>query len=628
MLRLDALKVLATETRQTLQVEYCPDPAFQRAFLLPRKMSLLVEVFSLNDLPVFYRAEPLFSVDGYLHLKAGEPIVVPCPGLSFYEPSSLPKPTGLGPVSKSGLQTAVATAINGLVAAAARKAEKAHFKVDDPGCPRLCLFLLKLGRIKEAFACIRDSYSESFTLKPVLPYLIYEAYCSLFLPTETDATPERLLRLAQSLGPETDSETEDRILTCLLIGVKLTRPKKSPELLGLYSRIQVSPEKKALFFFLFAQNLGQEAAHTKYALIGLAETAFSCPRCVHSRQADVQKALRTIVTQSSTLNLAVPICEQPLTEYLHGQSPLPTHSILIESEIKDFTTTSPLPISHTQTIYSEGRIFLHSSPSIIITSLLIESPFQPTLFLKASSSTTSTTNSTLLAPVPGPSHLPSPTHTLTTFFLPYSTLITAIHLQHKGQKFKETVSIPIEIVPPIIPKKLYAHRYSIIPTIISPTSNEESTILSQIISHITPSPPSPPNSTHLNRTQPNSTQLNSTPPNSTPPNPTFPESYSKLSPMSLPVRIPYRSLHTSQLLYKELRLHWLPLPLLTLTEQPDTLQITAHNYDLLITYNLPTNTKPIQEHLIARHSFILKRPPSGRINWSLLTRNKSGFILL
>lgn len=554
MLRIDALKVLSSETRCTLLLPYKPPQEMRNAFMLPKEVTVTVEIFPIGELSVFARSEPLFYADGYLTAENGAPSITPCPSNSFCTPSLVPPKTADTDIFNAGVKTAAKNALDGLVKTAKRKSEEAVFNTKKTECMRLSIFLAKIGRVSAAFGVLHEGLTRSLSGQDALLYLIYDAYYSLMIEKEKKNALDKAVGLSSALDGSLPSLTEDRVIACILTAVKRCK-EKTPNALSFYTRVKVSSSKKTMFFYLLSQEMGALHGGARSALLKLAEKASMCNSCTYKQVSSTNKMLRSMRAVSSSVQLSTIPSNTLINKYRYKDSVIEEITISISTDLND----QPIKIEDKRrdkgedkrrdkgdiSVMVHDKLFISSTHAAKVCSILIESllPMHSfTLHGKQNQMEKKRTALILCSFFSEKGYI---------FSIPRSAKVKEIKLDYKTQILTYPCSISVEVVPERVNKRIYAHRYMVLPTILMKNRPVHETVSKFITKYAG----APCTLSSLNRSLP------------------FPMS----------ARIPF--MHGQTLLHETVNLYWVMLPIAEIeknNDYEDQASIRAIDHEILL----------------------------------------------
>ncbi|KAI5181021.1 hypothetical protein NEOKW01_1262 [Nematocida sp. AWRm80] len=606
MILLNALKVLG-EAKERLVVEYRPTPEIRKAFLLPAVIDLIVEVFPPGSIDTFSKADPAWYIDGHLVTKNNTPIILPCTSGEYCEcnliqentssnTSDCPKPpqvdipaqTNNPPANRSSsVFNAVIDGIDILVKNAIRKAAISHFETEECKCLRVCTVLIKLNRVKEALECIRDEMGERAYLGMVLPYMIYDALCTLTVNKASSIGLDKILYISTMLDGTLSSKEEDKVINSLLYGLYLSSLKRSPSVLNLYAKVCVSDSKKALFFYTLSQRIGSNYHAGRSTLMSLSSDSFKCSSCPEHKAIQVRNEL-----SSNTLSGTLSTESIPMTkEYSSKHESTLLSEIRISSKIGEYkeegTENVYVPICASSeytassfiTIYTEDSLQFHlDTPGAEIVSILITREEYPQATCIESQLKFVPNSVSILNPIKKTNE--------TRFYFAGTCKIIEIFIKHKERTISQTVDIQVIVLNVPIPKALYSHKALILPTVIAPNKTENDCIIERISKYIS--------------------------------SPCRVVSY---DPLIIRVSFEYNTIQ----LYKEITLDWITLHSIQIEEKPEEYIVQPLQKDIIIKYSrvvklIPVNTKyTISKNTIPRRT--------KRILWMFSDRSKSGTLI-
>ncbi|KAI5171733.1 hypothetical protein NEFER03_1038 [Nematocida sp. LUAm3] len=566
MIRANTLKLLSSETRCTFNIGYLPSPDIQKAFLLPEKVPVFVEIFCMSDLIPFCKNEPLFYIDGYLSIEGGVPLITPCPGIFFCEDAYLPTHEGEKIPSTSQIKAEVEKKLSSVVETAIRKSSRAYFNVKDAACARLAVFLIKINRCREALGCIKEQDRQEFIFSSCIPNTIYSTYCYSIIPEKEPHAQDKLVSLSSVLAGKHCTIVEDRVLCCIIVCLGMFTGISSPEILTLYSTMNISHEKESVFFYLYARQLGPKYMGSRSALLSHARNNFKCKTCSSSSQKETKKAIHTATSLSSSM-------EPEITPVICG--------IKVLSDIKEFSSEKSFCIDNKICMYAEERIIFSSSE---ITSIVAECAPKSLLLLTNNEKKAETSNLLSFEAIKRDKNQ-------SVFFIPYSLTIKEIVMKKSEKTFREATEIQVKIVSSSSVKKLLTHRYYILPFILSSEIIEEKIILDRVSEYA-------------------GVQC------------AISEFSKRVSSSPICIRIPVNT--PSGAFYKEMNLYWNTLPFFHAVDSGSfyTVKVLAPE-DVIVSLSAGKKQVP------SGSSFVVeKTKPSQKILWFLKSRSKFGVIIV
>ncbi|KAI5189785.1 hypothetical protein NECID01_0691 [Nematocida sp. AWRm77] len=597
MVLLNALKVLSAETQHTFSLTYAPGERVQKEFLFPSRMTVMVEVFPMEKVSVFALAEPVYYVDAYLSVEKGSLALVPCPASSFYDASLAPQKKDGESVSASAVEECIGKNIEVLVGSALRKAGASVFGGKNAGALQTVVFLIKLNRLCAALQCIEEEMSFDFSLGQILPYLVYEMFCKVCLERESSFVMPRLVQLSSALNGKLSQVAEDRVINAILVGLKLSLARRPARMLDMCSQVRVSPEKKALFFFLISKYLGSEYSASKCGILSQAREAFACRSCSPLGVQGVKSSLQTAAEMETPLRMDRPLCDHALDEYIHTKGDMPDPQIVFIPGIGVCSGVQSssvfVPSSSSETLldgvsvgYTEGQIQLQANMHVSGITVEMEHAFSALMVSEDAVSVSKRKNVFL-----------SPLYYLNnryTFFLPESCRIKQVHLKHKNRAFSKDVHTQVHVLPDLVGKSLYAHQHMILPVLSFPDKDVHSAVSEK------------------------ASKLSGLPVSVVSSNPTTVRAVFKAPPS-----LNSSGTESAPLLYKDISLEWSAVKIANITRTEKAFEIVPLFKPLFLTLNGNTTLVPL--------SYVFSIPrdtPSAKLFWMLCDRSKSGTFLL
>ncbi|OAG31589.1 hypothetical protein NEDG_00064 [Nematocida displodere] len=584
----NALKVLSADVCHRFSLEYAPSESVRKSFLLPRVVTVFVEVFPIKELSPFSRDDPLYAIDGFLVVENGHPRIRPCTEESSFVDLPLSSATDSAPASVSSIRAALSQSLADLVQIAIRKAEVAFFPVPNPSCLRSSTVLIKLNRTKQALLSIEEEMGEIFGMASVIPYAIYEVLIRAATGQTSPSLSDRIVQLSYYLDGSLESVLENRIANSLVEGVAHTPRPVPARILSMHTHVVLSSEKEALFLFLLAEALGRGSSGTRCALLTLAREAFACPGC--SSRPGIKNTLQSMVALETGLDVKRSVCNHLIDEYIHTKSSLPEPELSIRSAVGEYagkerrgiyipSFASEHCLSGKTTVFTEGRVEI--SHSIPLSAIEVEYPESiSTTSLKEGVCVVGMRRRSLIAPI-------SAQKGKSVFFIGRTSTLVGLTLHDKDRCFTHKASVQIQVLKAPISKKIFSHRFYIAPVSTSRHTNETDALL-EIVRKKTGHP---------------ATLLSASP---------------------LVARVPFQ--HASHSLYLDIRLFWSTLPVIRVEE-------SEHQYEILPLFKpvaIQDPAHPQSSPVVVKKSFLLKKVPgaSRKLFWFFTDQSKGGVILL
>ncbi|KAI5161949.1 hypothetical protein NEAUS04_0787 [Nematocida ausubeli] len=605
MVVLNSLKILSSGIRHSLTVQYRPSDQVRKAFILPQILSVHVEIFPISEISVFSMAEPLYFIDGYLIAEDGKACIKPCTAQGFVLPNYSKILAANEELSMQSIVQCVNENIHILVQSAIKKSEVPTFNVKHPVCLQVVVFFIKINRLKEAKQCIQENMPTTYSLTAVLPYVIYEVLLTVLVSPTSIVAMDGIAYISTALDRMEDSGEEDRAINAVLVGLSLSKAKRTPSILSMYTQVRLSPHKSSTFFYMLSLYLGPGYA-TKYSLMGLSMESIQCGMCTPNKIESSKKTLQSIISLESDLVLERTPYDLVLDEYMHCKGAMPDPEITIETGVGEYTTQCKDTLSTTETkavykidesahprktetsesedkevrveeVYTEGEMTFEVHPSAVqITGILIHRPPSDTQVISSNLLSTAQKEMQIMPPL-------SSSGNKYKFFVNTTCTLKEIYLKYKGRTYSKAVSIAVEVLTIPMDKKIVAHRICIVPGYTAAESKEKKVIEAHI------------------------QKLIKTP-------------FSVLSFSPLRIRIPFT--YKEKMLYREMQLNWEYVEMLKITEKEELLEVQALQRDMRIRYK--NRTVSIDAH----QTEAIPKNAAKKIFWEFNDRSKSGEILL
>ncbi|KAI5188788.1 hypothetical protein NEMIN01_0156 [Nematocida minor] len=598
MVILNALKILSSETRNSITVMYRPKHSIQKSFILPPSISVNVEIFPISEIGVFAQAEPLNFIDGYMGCEFGRLRITPCTAEGFALPEWFDLVSSNVEIPLSKITACVEENVDLLVESAIRKSEKAKFKVNNPVSLNFVVFFVKINRLKDALRCIKENIPTSYSLSAILPYIIYEMLISVLLNREDPSVLGNIAYISTVLDKSMCSSDEDRVLNAILVGLQHSTARRTPSILNMYSRISIAPHKSATFYYLLSLYMGSGYT-TKYTLIGLSMDSPQCHMCSSSRSASVNSTLQSIISLESDLVLERTPCDLVLDEYIHSKGSMPDPEIIIRPGIGEYLTQENQGIEMTETrdlysasasvhkdaqestctVYTEGKITLQvASPGVEITGILLGRPLSDTVIVSSQPLCTAERGVQCIPPFFSQENKYS-------FFISTTSTLLEVYLKYKGRSYSKKVNISVEVLEVPLSKKIASHRLSIVPG-VSCTESSEKQETEHYLQKFINSP------------------------------------FSIVSRNPLQVRVPFS--YNGHMLYSEVAFDWDYMSIMRIKETEDSYEIHATCKDITVRY------AKTSQSIDAKTSKIIPKQEKAEktISWFFNDKSKSGKITL
>ncbi|KAI5142864.1 hypothetical protein NEPAR04_1684 [Nematocida parisii] len=604
MVILNSLKILSSGTRQSLTVQYKPSEEIRKSFILPPLLYVYVEIFPISEINVFSRAEPLYFIDGYLGAQNGKPYITACTSDKFISSQYQSYTTVDQDLQPEHITQCINNKIDLLIHSAIRKSEASRFNVKDAICLRLVVFLIKINRLKEAQRCIKENMPSSYSLFKVIPYIIYEMLLFALLNSEDPAVIDDIAYISTALRKMENSNEEDRVINSILVGLSLSAAKRTPSILNMYSRVQVSPHKSSIFFYMLSLYIGP-GYNTKYTLMGLAMDKIGCNMCLPSKIDSSRKTIQSIISLESDLVTDRTPYDLVLDEYIHAKGSIPDPEIWISSGIGEYMTQNKETLSCTKTrsvysidqilkdreieaaddensfpitaIYTEGDVLIEvNNPHVQVTGLLLNRLPSNTTVISCNSTQVKQKEKQIILPI-------CACNGVYRFFVSASCEIAEVHLKYKGSAYSKALNLSIEVLEVPIDKKIVAHRLCVVPGHARKESQEKKEIEAYLHKFIK-------------------------------------APFTVMSFNPLKIRLPFA--YNEKMLYTETALDWEYVEIIKIKEEEDTLKIESLQKDITIRYN------NIDTSINAFNTKTIQKKGDNKISWSFNDNSKSGEFFL
>jgi len=478
MVLLNSLKVLSTNTRQSLLVEHAPEKALQKNLLLSSKLFLNVEIFPLSEISVFARSEPVYFIDGYLRVVDGRAEIAACRSSSFFDQEALSLCSGSF-VSRADALDAVKKMADELVGAALRKAGNAFFGLRSAPSLRVCVFLIKINEMDRAVRQIEEKKEHTEGFFESVSYLIYETYGMLLRNSPSDEVVDKVFQVSSLFSREPASELEDRAICCVLVALDRTHGEVSRKILDLHMRSRISSEKKPLFFYLLSRYVGKSHRAARCGFVSFVLDAFGCRSCSHRRYECARRSLEGLMVSESDLAVEKAARDKLSSEFHISSETNTSPAVSIVSDIGQCVVekTGDVFVSKFESVYSTDKVccvFTEGAVAMVckeeVFGVLVEKSEDTEVVVVKESSISScrrkeafirSTNSS------GGAHY---------FFFPDSCLVTGIVIRSRQKQFTKPVKITVKIVAPPDQKRILAHRYLSVPVVSAEGTTEEEAV--------------------------------------------------------------------------------------------------------------------------------------------------------
>lgn len=597
MVVLNALKVLSSEMRHFVTVEYRPSTAVRKNFLLPFSIYVDVEIFPISDICVFSRSEPLYFIDGYLSCVDGTPFITPCTSDEFALSEWFDLVSQDGQTSLDKVTQCIEENIAVLVESAIAKTEKVYFPVEAPVTLRLAVFLLKMNRLKDASRLLQENMPSSYILSNVLPYIIYETLSAVLINRDNPCVLSNIAYISTALDGKLDTIEEDRVLSAILVGLEYSLVRRTPSILNMYSRMIISPYKASIFYYLLSLSIG-EGYCTKYTLIGLSMDSLECYACSSTRKQSMKNTLQSIISLESSLVMERTPYDLLLDGHIETERSMPNPSLSISTDVGEYITKEEKGITvsevksiykieetdkdeiPTTTVYTGGAVTIHiSTLHVEVTGLLLERPPSETMVISSQGLNIAQKGVQCITPI-------ETTSGKAVFVVGLTSRIFEVYLKYKGRPYSKKVSISVEVLDIPIPKDIYAHKIALIPDAFLAGKNEKQGISKALGKYIN-------------------------------------GPFEILSSSPLILRLPF--LYNKIMLCTEIHLNWDYMGALSITETESTYKLQAASKDVTVQYGKDRRT------IRANTTETLRKKESNRaksISWWFNDKSKKGKVLL